>query len=201
MRPSCDVDAQAAVVAAEHADGGEVVASSGSGCGSRIDGSVAHRGSSVQRREPGPVPSCRAPSPARRIARRRGAGVVAWPQPRCTSSIGGPVFAGHPAVAPAGERDDDAVEVAPLLGETVLEARRALLVAHAPEHAVARRAWPADRPGDGASCRGSSGSPRIAGRRGRRRAGRAASSGRRSPTACARSSSRASRRPASARGH
>jgi hypothetical protein len=42
----------------------------------------------------------------------------------------------HPAVAPAGERDDDGIEVAALLGETVLVARRPLLVGHALEDAV-----------------------------------------------------------------
>src|SRR6266403_5112476 len=34
-----------------------------------------------------------------------------------------PVLAGHVLVAPAGHRDDDAVEVMPLLGQAVLEAR------------------------------------------------------------------------------
>src|SRR6185295_18997849 len=39
------------------------------------------------------------------------------------------VLAGHPAVAPADERDDDGIEVAPLRGELVLPARGPLLVA------------------------------------------------------------------------
>ena len=42
----------------------------------------------------------------------------------------------HPAVAPARERDDDRVEVAALLGQPVLVARRRLLVAHPLEDAV-----------------------------------------------------------------
>src|SRR5207253_6856335 len=46
------------------------------------------------------------------------------------------VAAGHPAVAPAGQGDDDGIEVAALLGEPVLEARRAVGVGHALEDAV-----------------------------------------------------------------
>jgi hypothetical protein len=44
--------------------------------------------------------------------------------------------AGHVLVAPLGDGDDDAVEVEPLLRQPILPARRARLVALAPEHAV-----------------------------------------------------------------
>src|SRR5262245_62693205 len=47
---------------------------------------------------------------------------------------GRPRFARHPAIAPAHQGDDDGVEVAPLLRETVLVAWRAILIAHALEH-------------------------------------------------------------------
>src|SRR5678815_2543934 len=43
---------------------------------------------------------------------------------------------GEVPVAPAGDRDDDAVQVEALLRQAVLEARRPVLVALAPEHAV-----------------------------------------------------------------
>ena len=47
-----------------------------------------------------------------------------------------PIAARHPAVAPARQRDHHRVEVPPLLGQPVLEARRPLRVAHPLEDPV-----------------------------------------------------------------
>src|SRR5205814_6396499 len=59
----------------------------------------------------------------------------------------GAVATRHPAITPARERHDDRIEVAPLLGQPVLEARWMRLVADALENAVSdQRPEPVGQP-------------------------------------------------------
>ena len=147
------VDAQPAVVAAQHARGGEVVAverDRRAGDGGIDCLRLHHEASSGRARSAGPA--CARMSRAVTGSAQSGqasTGVMTCPQPRWISSTGGPGLARHPAIAPPDERHDDWVEIAALLGEPVLEARRPLLVAHPLEDAGRRPASSAGRQGDG----------------------------------------------------
>ncbi len=148
-----DVDAQPAVVAAQHAHGGEVVGveRKGSAGDGRIDGHGLHHESSYAvcfaiRRVARPsarLGTQRGPGLGAHVARGHRPGAVGagelghhgMPAAAVHQLDGRTGVAGHPAVAPASERHDDRPEVAALLGQPVLEARRALLVLDAVEHA------------------------------------------------------------------